>query len=155
MVSQAITLHTFFVIFFRWTPGPRSVWIYRIIISLIWTYTTLFVGIAYSKHRAYNPADPDIFFVRPLFTKPSPLPTIYLISESNSLLVLDQRRVRRRTNSGGILLALDWGAFLDFLLHPSLLPPPWEHSSGPAGLETHPCPTTPAHACSPRRALLP
>ena len=63
---QAITLHTFFVIFFRWTPGPHSVWIYRIVIPFIWTYLILFVVIGYSAHRGDNLADPRVFFVRPL-----------------------------------------------------------------------------------------
>jgi hypothetical protein len=76
---QAITLHTFFVIFFRWTPGPRSVWIYRVVIPLIWTYLTLFVVIAYLKHRSDDPTDPRGFFVSPPFhQKHSPLPTSFL-----------------------------------------------------------------------------
>ncbi len=43
-------------------------WIYRIVIPLIWIYLTLFVVIGYSAHRGDNPADPRVFFVRPLLS---------------------------------------------------------------------------------------
>jgi hypothetical protein len=69
-ISQAITIHTFIVIFFRWIPSPQSVWIYRTVITFIWSYPVLFVIIASFVHRRDNPTDPAGLFVRPLFTQP-------------------------------------------------------------------------------------
>ena len=55
------------MIFFWWIPGPRAVWIYRVVISLIWSYLTLFVIVGFFQYRVYNST--DFFFVRPLFTQ--------------------------------------------------------------------------------------
>jgi hypothetical protein len=71
-ISKAITVHTFIVIFFWWKPSPRSFWIYRTVITFIWSYPVLFVIIAYFTHRAASPTDPDVLFVRPLLIQPSP-----------------------------------------------------------------------------------
>jgi hypothetical protein len=65
-ISQAVAVHTFMVVFFRWIPSPRSVWIYRVVIALIWSYPTLFVIIGSFTHRAHNAIEPDVLFVRPL-----------------------------------------------------------------------------------------
>lgn len=52
------------VVFFHWIPSPRSVWIYRTVIILIWVYTVLFVVVASYTHRVSQPTEPHTLFVR-------------------------------------------------------------------------------------------
>jgi len=73
VISQAIAVHTFVVVFFWWIPSPRSAWIYRTAIPFIWVYPTLFVVVASVKHHDYNSTNPDVFFVRPPFDSISSL----------------------------------------------------------------------------------
>ena len=58
--------------------------------------------------------------------------------------MLDQWHAR--TNNGGIPLAHAWRAVVDYPLHPPILPPTWQYSSGVTKLEKYPHPTTPGFA---------
>lgn len=51
MHGQAITIHTFCVIFFHWTPSQRFI-VPGVIISIIWLYVSLYVGLAYAFHHS-------------------------------------------------------------------------------------------------------
>ncbi|EJD41547.1 hypothetical protein AURDEDRAFT_90248 [Auricularia subglabra TFB-10046 SS5] len=51
MATLTITLHTFCVIFFHWTP-PEGHLIPTIVITAIWLYVFLYVGLALALHRA-------------------------------------------------------------------------------------------------------
>ncbi|EJD41565.1 hypothetical protein AURDEDRAFT_186517 [Auricularia subglabra TFB-10046 SS5] len=51
MATVVIAIHTFLVIFFRWTP-PRSFLIPVIVISAIWIYVSLYSGISYARHHS-------------------------------------------------------------------------------------------------------
>jgi hypothetical protein len=64
MGTLAITIHTFLVIFFRWSPGPKANWIWKVVIAFIWFYTILFGCIGYARHhRPTNSNDTiDSFF---------------------------------------------------------------------------------------------
>ncbi|EJD34843.1 hypothetical protein AURDEDRAFT_75800, partial [Auricularia subglabra TFB-10046 SS5] len=51
MATMVIAVHTFLVIFFRWTP-PSGFLIPIIVISMIWAYVSLYTGIAFAAHHA-------------------------------------------------------------------------------------------------------
>ena len=93
VISQAVAIHTFMVVFFHWIPSPRSVWIYRTVIILIWAYTLLFVIVASYTHRVGKPTEAHTLFVRPFcFIQPPLLSINFLTSEPSAVLVLDQWR---------------------------------------------------------------
>lgn len=50
MAVVVIAIHTFFVIFFRWSP-PRSFLIPCLIVGAIWLYVSLYVSISYARHH--------------------------------------------------------------------------------------------------------
>ncbi|KAH7100171.1 hypothetical protein BKA62DRAFT_256444 [Auriculariales sp. MPI-PUGE-AT-0066] len=49
MVTAVIALHTFCVIFFRWTP-PKSFLLPLIVIGGIWAYVGTYTGVMFAKH---------------------------------------------------------------------------------------------------------
>jgi len=51
MATLAIAIHTFAVIVFRWTP-PRSMLLPAIVISGIWLFVGLYVGISVAQHSS-------------------------------------------------------------------------------------------------------
>ena len=62
MATFAITLHTFLVIFFRWSPSPRSSWIWKVGISFIWLYVSIYAIAGYAAHHRENGPTPDAFY---------------------------------------------------------------------------------------------
>lgn len=62
--TLAITIQTFLVIFFRWSPSPRSSWIWKAVITAIWLYVCIFAAVGYGKHHSpsSDPQTADIFF---------------------------------------------------------------------------------------------
>lgn len=62
MATLAIAVHTFVVIFFRWSPRSEQDWIYRVVIAFIWIYVTIFAIVGYAVHHSSNSTTPDSFF---------------------------------------------------------------------------------------------
>ncbi|KZV92211.1 hypothetical protein EXIGLDRAFT_718599 [Exidia glandulosa HHB12029] len=51
MATLAITIHTFCVICFHWSPSQPQKLVPCLVISAIWLYVSLYVGIAYALHH--------------------------------------------------------------------------------------------------------
>ncbi|PVF93527.1 hypothetical protein CPB86DRAFT_674884, partial [Serendipita vermifera] len=51
MSTTAITIHTFLVIFFRWSPSPKASWIWKVVIAFIWVYVVLFGIVGFARHH--------------------------------------------------------------------------------------------------------
>ncbi|KIM24225.1 hypothetical protein M408DRAFT_242992 [Serendipita vermifera MAFF 305830] len=64
MATFAIALHTFLVIFFRWSPSPRHAWIWKVVIAFIWLYVSIYAIAGYAAHHgdANNLTDLDAFY---------------------------------------------------------------------------------------------
>jgi hypothetical protein len=62
MATFAIALHTFLVIFFRWSPSPRSGWIWKVGISFIWTYVSVYAIVGYATHHRTSEGAVDSFY---------------------------------------------------------------------------------------------
>ena len=56
MATLAIAIHTFLVIFFRWSPSPRAAWIWKVAICFIWLYVVLYSLIGFATHHV-DPID--------------------------------------------------------------------------------------------------
>ncbi|KDQ11331.1 hypothetical protein BOTBODRAFT_147232 [Botryobasidium botryosum FD-172 SS1] len=62
MSTLVITIHTFFTLFFQWSPSPSKL-LPILVVAFIWTYNLLFVVIGYTVNPKARVGNDEPFFV--------------------------------------------------------------------------------------------